>query len=118
MVSSSAPSITTPFSNNNNYLALPPKAKKMKEASKEAAPSKLFFPSKLHNMLRLLAVKSPSFTSAAHASIVWLPHGRAFMVTNERIFTREVLPQFFRSTKIKSFQRQLLIWGFHRYVDW
>lgn len=46
--------------------------------------------------------------------ITWLPHGRAFLVRQSKLFTSQVLPRFFRQTKFLSFTRQLNLWGYKR----
>lgn len=45
--------------------------------------------------------------------VSWQPHGRSFLVHQPEKF-KELLPQFFASTKIPSFQRQLNLYGFQR----
>ncbi|KAL7492844.1 hypothetical protein ACHAWT_005387 [Skeletonema menzelii] len=44
--------------------------------------------------------------------ISWMPHGRAWKVTNKELFVEEVIPKFFGQTKYASFTRQLSGWGF------
>lgn len=55
------------------------------------------FPEKLHEMLD--TVDEPSIVG-------WLPHGRAFLVRKPKEFTAQIMPQYFRQTKLTSFQRQ------------
>jgi len=67
------------------------------------------FPSKLHHLLQLVG---------CYSSVVgWLPHGRAFAIFDEDRFMQEVIPMFFKQTKIRSFYRQLSLWGFRRCVN-
>jgi len=47
-------------------------------------------------------------------SIRWMPHGRAFAVLQPPVFVKEVLPRFFKQSKVTSFTRQLNLWGFKR----
>lgn len=55
------------------------------------------FPEKLHEMLD--QVNEPSL-------VAWLPHGRAFIVRKPKEFTAQIMPKYFRQTKLTSFQRQ------------
>mmetsp|Transcript_9250 Transcript_9250/g.20425 ORF Transcript_9250/g.20425 Transcript_9250/m.20425 type:complete len:363 (-) Transcript_9250:1199-2287(-) len=48
------------------------------------------------------------------AIIVWLPHGRSFIIRNPKTLVAEVLPRFFSSSNLQSFTRQLNLWGFKR----
>lgn len=50
-----------------------------------------------------------------HAHIIsWLPHGRAFIVRNSNLFGKAVLPTYFKTKQVKSFRKQLSLWGFKR----
>jgi len=65
------------------------------------------FPEKLMEML--------DAESVANATIVsWLPHGRAFIVRKPKVFTSEIMHNYFRQSKLTSFQRQLNLYGFRR----
>jgi len=48
------------------------------------------------------------------AIIDWMPHGRAFVVKQPKLFEAEVLPRFFKQTKYLSFTRQLNLWSYKR----
>mmetsp|Transcript_18423 Transcript_18423/g.32497 ORF Transcript_18423/g.32497 Transcript_18423/m.32497 type:complete len:392 (-) Transcript_18423:441-1616(-) len=65
------------------------------------------FPLKLHEMLE--GVKAEG-----HDHIVsWQPHGRCFVVHKPKEFV-ELLPHYFKLSKLASFQRQLNLYGFQR----
>lgn len=65
------------------------------------------FPDKLMNML--------DRETATHPDVVtWCPHGRAFVVKKPKVFTAEVMINYFRQSKLTSFQRQLNLYGFRR----
>ncbi len=65
------------------------------------------FPEKLMNMLDRESNLHPTVVS-------WLNHGRAFIVRKPKTFTNEVMPGYFRQSKLTSFQRQLNLYGFRR----
>mmetsp|Transcript_24852 Transcript_24852/g.29302 ORF Transcript_24852/g.29302 Transcript_24852/m.29302 type:complete len:415 (-) Transcript_24852:409-1653(-) len=63
------------------------------------------FPMKLYQLLE----------SKEHcATISWLPHGRGFILRKPQEFLEDVMPRYFRQSKLTSFQRQLNLYGFHR----
>ncbi|CAB9511386.1 Heat stress transcription factor [Seminavis robusta] len=70
------------------------------------------FPEKLHELLE--KESTPGFRENVHAIVGWLPHGRAFLVRKPKEFTRDIMPKYFRQTKLTSFQRQLNLYGFRR----
>jgi len=65
------------------------------------------FPLKLHDMLNA--------TSAAGMEdiVSWQPHGRCFVVHKPKEFVL-MLPEYFKLSKLASFQRQLNLYGFQR----
>lgn len=71
------------------------------------------FPEKLYEML---CKESPNTDPSQPISCIvsWLPHGRAFIVRKPKLFTTEIMPKYFRQTKLTSFQRQLNLYGFRR----
>ncbi len=65
------------------------------------------FPLKLHEMLE-------NVQSDGYEEIVsWQPHGRCFVVHKPKEFV-ELLPSYFKLSKLASFQRQLNLYGFQR----
>lgn len=53
---------------------------------------------------------SPTYSTSIH----WMPHGKAFVITDPDAFSTEVLARYFKSTKFKSFTRKLYRWGFRQ----
>jgi hypothetical protein len=72
------------------------------------AMNEALFPFKLHAMLE---------DAEKHGSehiVSWLATGNAFIVRKVPEFVTQILPNWFKQTKYKSFQRQLNLWGFER----
>eukprot|EP00985_Skeletonema_marinoi_P013599 scaffold6774_cov77-Skeletonema_marinoi.AAC.1 len=80
-------------------------------ASSSSTPrrTKSEFPIKVYAMLEL----ADNIFEFAQA-VTWLPHGRAFKIHDKVKFMNKVVPVFFNQTKIRSFNRQLYMWGFRR----
>lgn len=68
------------------------------------------FPEKLHRMLS-------EIDNAGNADIAsFYPHGRAFGIHDQDRFVREIMPKYFKQTRLSSFLRQLNLYGFTRIV--
>mmetsp|Transcript_48670 Transcript_48670/g.139944 ORF Transcript_48670/g.139944 Transcript_48670/m.139944 type:complete len:346 (-) Transcript_48670:218-1255(-) len=65
------------------------------------------FPLKLHEMLLSTA------REGMEDIVSWQPHGRCFLVHKPKEFV-ELLPRYFKLSKLASFQRQLNLYGFQR----
>jgi len=64
------------------------------------------FPEKLHELLE--QETTDDFQHDVNGIVGWLPHGRAFLVRKPKEFTQDVMPKYFRQTKLTSFQRYVL----------
>lgn len=65
------------------------------------------FPAKLHEMLQ--KVEADGYSNV----VSWQPHGRCFVVHDPTAF-KTILPNYFKLSKLASFQRQLNLYGFQR----
>lgn len=63
------------------------------------------FPTKMHSIL-----SRPDLRPV----IAWMPHGRSWKVLDPTAFERDVLPKYFKHSRISSFVRQANGWGFRR----
>lgn len=66
------------------------------------------FPEKLHRMLEEVQKQGKDDI------ISFFSHGRAFAVHDPDRFTAEVMPNYFKQSRLSSFQRQLNLYGFTR----
>jgi hypothetical protein len=66
------------------------------------------FPEKLHRMLREVD------EAGCNDCVSFFAHGRAFAVHNPTRFVTEIMPKYFRQSRLSSFQRQLNLYGFTR----
>lgn len=66
------------------------------------------FPLVLHNLMEDAEIKG--FANC----ISWRPHGRAFLIKDPKSLVEDILPSYFKHSKLSSFQRQLSLYGFTR----
>jgi len=66
------------------------------------------FPDKLYRLIEDAQAEGKSDI------ISFFSHGRAFAIHDPDRFREEIMPRFFRQTKLASFQRQLNLYGFRR----
>ena len=66
------------------------------------------FPEKLYHVLQYAEDNDLSDV------ISFFPHGRAFAIKKSQRFVEEILPKFFKQSRLTSFQRQLNLYGFRR----
>jgi HSF-type DNA-binding len=84
----------------HDLLQAPPKPTNPSTKIKEPK-----FPMKLHMIL-----SDPTYEHI----ISWLPHGRSWLIHDQKAFEQKVIPLFFRHGKFSSFARQVNGWGFIR----
>lgn len=64
------------------------------------------FPWRLHEILEEVEKEKLEWI------VSWLPNGRGFKIHCQKSFSEIIIPRFFRSSRYKSFQRQLYLYGF------
>lgn len=66
------------------------------------------FPIKLHIMLANMEMQGTNHIAS------WFPHGRAFIIHQPKLFVEKIMPEYFKQSKMTSFNRQLNLYGFNR----
>lgn len=69
------------------------------------------FPHKLYRMLE------ETEKNGQQAILSFFPHGRAFAIHKPGQFIEEVVPKYFSTNRMSSFQRQLNLYGFRRVTE-
>ena len=67
------------------------------------------FPSKLHRLLQ-----DAYYEDTTESIIQWLPHGRAFRISNKKKLESDLLGRYFHHSNWRSFSRQLCLYNFKR----
>ena len=66
------------------------------------------FPEKLNRMIQ------QAENNGKEDCISFFGHGRAFIIRDQQRFCKEIMPKFFKQSRLSSFQRQLNLYGFRR----
>lgn len=53
-------------------------------------------------------------TAEGVSCVQWVDDGKSFVINQPDVFTRDVVPRFFKATKFSSFTRKLYRWGFRQ----
>ncbi|KAL7556255.1 hypothetical protein ACA910_015716 [Epithemia clementina (nom. ined.)] len=69
------------------------------------------FPQKMYFLLQEMSRQGKEHV------VSFVDHGKAFMIHKPQLFETEIMPLFFASSRLASFQRQLNIYGFVRISD-
>jgi len=86
-------------------------AKSTAKPEKRINRNRILFPRRLYLLLEEMSNES-------NEDIVsWMPHGGGFIIYDRETFESDLLPKYFRQTKMRSFQRQLNIYGFERITN-
>ena len=73
------------------------------------------FPYKLYNMLKSVCDSDQEgSTNHEDKPVAWLPEGNGFLILDEQAFVEYIIPLYFGQIKMRSFSRQLNLWGFKR----
>jgi hypothetical protein len=93
-----------------------PKSVEVDEADEEEDadnqdPNSDTFPFKLYRML------SEAEKDGKEDIVSFLHHGRAFAIHKPRDFVAEIMPKYFTTSRMSSFQRQLNLYGFRRITE-
>jgi hypothetical protein len=94
-------------------MSEPENKKKARRGTKKEGDSKIIlpFPISLHNLL------DDAERNGKDHIVAFFPNGKAFTILKPKEFTEELMPLYFKTKKIASFQRQLLLYGFKRIVQ-
>jgi HSF-type DNA-binding len=84
---------------------------KTNEEGKTKANSAETFPQKVYRMIE------DAERDGMGDVVSFLPHGKAFSIHKPRQFISDVMPKFFSTNRMSSFQRQLNLYGFRRITD-
>jgi len=95
---------SAPTSNTQSSRKSRPDEYQIRRPSPSNVSSDEMFPAKLMSLI----------DAGITDSIAWLADGCTFRISDKDEFMRVASPTYFKLTKIRSFERNLLLWGFER----
>lgn len=106
-------SIEVPMSYKSSFSVFIRKNPQSEEVRPSARGEKILlpFPVTLHVLL------DEAEANGDDDIVSFYPDGKAFAIHKQDAFTEKVMPRHFKTTRIESFQRQLLLYGFQRFVE-
>lgn len=90
-------------------------------ASKSGAVGSTISTKKKHSLpfpLTLFNILADAEANGDDNIVSFMPDGRTFAIHNQDEFIRKIMPRYFNTKRIESFQRQLLLYGFKRVVPY
>jgi hypothetical protein len=81
------------------------------DAGREEDPNNDTFPHKLYRMV------AEAEEEGNDNIVSFFPHGKAFAIHKPHEFVREIMPKYFTTSRMSSFQRQLNLYGFRRITE-
>jgi hypothetical protein len=83
----------------------------VEDTGREEDPSNDTFPHKLYRMV------TEAEEEGNDNIVSFFPHGKAFAIHKPHDFVREIMPKYFTTSRMSSFQRQLNLYGFRRITE-
>ena len=78
----------------------------LSEQAKTAPPPSTLFPSRLYQLLE------DAEREGNESIVAWTSNGESFKVHDKIRFANDIMPRYFGSSKYRSFQKNLNLWGF------
>jgi hypothetical protein len=83
----------------------------VEDTGREEDPNNDTFPHKLYRMV------AEAEEEGNDDIVSFFPHGKAFAIHKPHDFVREIMPKYFTTSRMSSFQRQLNLYGFRRITE-